>query len=141
MTQRLLGQQSLAEFNGLSVDVDKVREKNSNVEGGTYKGGLLIHSGGKRTKEETARMKEENKRLYGLSAKDIAAIEVPELTKRPATELEAKRKRADTIRKELQLLEEESAELQQQIKLMNTVSGRRRRLDGGSTAEKRQREA
>lgn len=47
-TQRLLGQQSIAAFTGLHVDVDAVRRDNEAKQGPEFvrKGGLLINSGG-----------------------------------------------------------------------------------------------
>ena len=45
-TQRLLGQQSLAAFTGLQVDVDRIRADNERRTDVQRKGGLIINMGG-----------------------------------------------------------------------------------------------
>lgn len=44
-TQRLLGQQSLAAYTGLQVDVDRIRADNERLAGAERKNGLVINSG------------------------------------------------------------------------------------------------
>ncbi|QDZ21762.1 UBA domain-containing protein [Chloropicon primus] len=65
-TQRLIGQQSLAAYTGLCVDLDKIREDNDKKDG-ERKGGLLINSGPNPTKTLRAKWQAEAKAKYGLS--------------------------------------------------------------------------
>lgn len=65
-TQRLLGQQSLAAYTGLCVDLDRIRKDNDKKEG-ERKGGLLINSGPNPTKALRAKWQAEAKETYGLS--------------------------------------------------------------------------
>ncbi|KAK3276879.1 hypothetical protein CYMTET_15078 [Cymbomonas tetramitiformis] len=73
-TQRLLGQQSIAAFTGLQVDVDKVREHNAKREDVVRKNGLIINTAGNMSSEEKAKRREENINLYGLTPEQIAAV-------------------------------------------------------------------
>ena len=71
-TQRLLGQQSLAEFMGLHIDLQKVYLRNQErkqdlSERYIFKNGLLINAGDNYTKADIQKMKHENIRLFGLS--------------------------------------------------------------------------
>jgi len=44
-TQRLLGQQSLAAYTGLRVDIDRIRQDNESRVGAQRKSGLIIYDG------------------------------------------------------------------------------------------------
>lgn len=44
-TQRLLGQQSLAAYTGLQVDIDRIRADNDKLVDAEHKNGLVINSG------------------------------------------------------------------------------------------------
>jgi len=50
-TQRLLGQQSLAAYTGLQVDIDRIRSDNNEKSDVERKSGLIIRSGKNPTKE------------------------------------------------------------------------------------------
>ena len=72
-TQRLLGQQSLAEFMGLHIDLEAVFMRNlerRKDKSGKWalKAGLLINVGDNYTKKDIERAKAENIRKYGLGA-------------------------------------------------------------------------
>ena len=79
-TQRLLGQQSLAEYTGMHVDVDRIREDNNEKTGpDSYrKNGLITNTGGKLKKEAMQALRAENKAKYGLSETEIAEIVLPD---------------------------------------------------------------
>ena len=68
-TQRLIGQQSLAAYTGLHVNVDQIRKDNEQKEG-ERKGGLLINSGPNPTREIRARWQAEAKEKYGLTEEE-----------------------------------------------------------------------
>ena len=75
-TQRLLGQQSLAEYTGMHVDVDRIREDNNGKTGPDIyrKNGLITNTGGKLKKEVMQALRAENQAKYGLSETEIAEI-------------------------------------------------------------------
>ena len=79
-TQRLLGQQSLAEYTSMHVDVDRIREENNTKTGPEIyrKSGLITNTGGKLKKEAAQTLRAENKAKYGLSEAEIAAIVLPD---------------------------------------------------------------
>ena len=79
-TQRLLGQQSLAEYTGMHVDVDRIREENNTKTGPEIyrKSGLITNTGGKLKKEAALTLRAENKAKYGLSEAEIAEIVLPD---------------------------------------------------------------
>ena len=68
-TQRLLGQQSLAAFTGLHLDLDQIRKDNEKKKG-ERKGGLLINSGPNPTKELRDKWQKEAKEKYGLTEQE-----------------------------------------------------------------------
>ncbi|GLC35084.1 hypothetical protein PLESTB_000552300 [Pleodorina starrii] len=74
-TQRLLGQQSLAAFTGLRVDVDRVRADNEARTDATRKAGLIIYDGPNLTREMKAEMREEALRRYGLTAEQLQKVD------------------------------------------------------------------
>lgn len=75
-TQRLLGQQSLAEFMGLHVDIDRIAEDNRRKQG-IRKFGFLVNQGCKLTPQEKKTMIEENRLKYGLSEEVVEEIKLP----------------------------------------------------------------
>lgn len=76
-TQRLLGQQSLAAYTGLRLDVDRIRADNEALtdEQVTRKAGLIIHDGGKLSKEEKAALQDASKVKYALSQEQMDAVD------------------------------------------------------------------
>lgn len=76
-TQRLLGKQSLAEYSGMRLDVDRIRMDNDALENVIRKNGLITNQGGIRSKEALAALRAENLKKYGLSDEEVAAIELP----------------------------------------------------------------
>ena len=79
-TQRLLGQQSLAEFTNMKVDVDAIRADNLAKQGTEVyrKNGLITNQGGKLKPEALKKLRAENKAKYGLSEAEIAEIVLPD---------------------------------------------------------------
>ncbi|KAF9088450.1 hypothetical protein BGX29_009794 [Mortierella sp. GBA35] len=101
-TQRMLGQQSTAEFAGLHIDPRVIGQKNSLIQGEHIrrKNGCIVNTGAKLSREEIRRRVAENKEQYELTEEEWSAIELP-LPEDPQLLLEAKR--AEKIRLELEL--------------------------------------
>ena len=78
-TQRLLGQQSLAEFTRLKVDVDRIREDNDAKQGPEIfrKSGLITNTGGKLKPERLKALRAANVEKYGISDEVAEAIVLP----------------------------------------------------------------
>lgn len=74
-TQRLLGQQSLAAYTGLKVDIDRIRQDNAVRADVERKAGLIIWSGPNPTIEMKAQWQAEARQQYSLSEEQIAAAE------------------------------------------------------------------
>jgi len=74
-TQRLLGQQSLAAYTGLHVDIDRIRADNESRKDAQRKSGLIIWSGPNPTKQMKADWQQEAQAKYGLNAEQIAEAE------------------------------------------------------------------
>ncbi|KAF9379136.1 hypothetical protein CPC16_010913 [Podila verticillata] len=101
-TQRMLGQQSTAEFAGLHIDPRVIGQKNSLIQGDHIrrKNGCIVNTGAKLSREEIRRRVAENKDQFELTEEEWTAIELP-LPEDPQLLLEAKR--AEKIRVELEL--------------------------------------
>lgn len=78
-TQRLLGQQSLAEFMGLHVHLDKVFHDNALKLGVQRKNKFIINTGDNLTSQQKQSRIKENKIKYGLSHEEIAALRLPKM--------------------------------------------------------------
>jgi len=78
-TQRLLGQQSLAEFMGLHVDLLKIFEDNAqkNGPGILRKNKYIINTGDNLTAVDRAKKMKQNKISYGLNATLVKALRLP----------------------------------------------------------------
>ncbi|KAG0328513.1 hypothetical protein BG000_000454 [Podila horticola] len=99
-TQRMLGQQSTAEFAGLHIDPRVIGQKNSLVQGDHIrrKNGCIVNTGAKLSREEIRRRVAENKELYELTEEEWSAIELP-----LPEDVLLEAKRAEKIRVELEL--------------------------------------
>ncbi|KAK4522914.1 hypothetical protein GAYE_PCTG32G0804 [Galdieria yellowstonensis] len=73
-TQRLLGQQSVAEFTGLCIDPAEVREHNERriAQGAKTKGGIIVNTGPNPTKEVIMSRLKENASRFGLKDEQVA---------------------------------------------------------------------
>ncbi|PNW76495.1 hypothetical protein CHLRE_11g467637v5 [Chlamydomonas reinhardtii] len=74
-TQRLLGQQSLAAYTGLKVDVDRIRVDNETRTDATRKAGLIINDGPNLTKEMKEKMRQDAVAKYGLTPEQVAEVD------------------------------------------------------------------
>ncbi|KAG2439105.1 hypothetical protein HYH02_006627 [Chlamydomonas schloesseri] len=74
-TQRLLGQQSLAAYTGLKVDVDRIRIDNEARTDATRKAGLIINDGPNLTKEMKEKMRQDAVAKYGLTPEQLAEVD------------------------------------------------------------------
>ncbi|KAF9585807.1 hypothetical protein BGW38_000659 [Lunasporangiospora selenospora] len=101
-TQRMLGQQSTAEFAGLHIDPRLIGQKNSLIQGEHIrrKNGCIVNTGAKLSREEIRRRIAENKEQYELQEEEWSAIDLP-LPEDPQLLLEAKR--SEKVRLELEL--------------------------------------
>eukprot|EP00943_MAST-04B_sp_MAST-4B-sp1_P003530 g3530.t1 len=79
--QRLLGQQSLAEFEGLKLNLKSIFEKNAKIQGENIvrKNNCIVNQGDKQTREMIIKKKAYNKEHFGLTDEEVAAIVIPEL--------------------------------------------------------------
>ncbi|KAL0090854.1 Homeodomain-like DNA binding domain-containing transcription factor [Phycomyces blakesleeanus] len=110
--QRLLGQQSTAEFAGLHINPKVVGEKNSKIQGPHIKrkNNCIVNTGGKLTREELRERLLKNKKLYELPESEWSDIELPKMED-PMLLLESKKA-------EMQRLNDELEKVQQKIQKM-----------------------
>lgn len=76
-TQRLLGQQSLAEFMGLHLNLQAVFNDNMKKTGVTRKNNFIINTNDNLTKQDKKRLIEQNRAKYGLSREEVKTIKLP----------------------------------------------------------------
>ena len=103
--QRMLGQQSTAEFQGLHIDVLEVGRNNSRKEGVKRKNGFIVNTGRKKDREELRRLWEHNKATLQKSQAEIDAIVLP----RPVTTaklIETKQLALNEVRQKLKVVQE-----------------------------------
>ncbi|ORX78557.1 hypothetical protein K493DRAFT_412352 [Basidiobolus meristosporus CBS 931.73] len=107
--QRMLGQQSTAEFAGLHLDPFVIGEINSKKQGPGIKrkNNCIVNTGGKLTREEIKRRLLEHKRTYEISEEEWRSIELPK-PEDPGAVLIAKKD-------ELKMLEDELLRVVQKI--------------------------
>eukprot|EP00948_MAST-09A_sp_MAST-9A-sp1_P000375 g375.t1 len=124
--QRLLGQQSLGEFQKLHLDIDKIREKNGAKKGVQRKSGLVIHSGDRLSKAQVEELKKQNVADFGLSEDDIKAIIIPSLADDQISNV-----LVDSVVKEVaikhQLLQQLCLLRKREVELKNIVSNDQRK--------------
>ncbi|KAI8876501.1 hypothetical protein K501DRAFT_338053 [Backusella circina FSU 941] len=79
--QRLLGQQSTAEFAGLHIDPKVIGAKNSLIQGAHIrrKNNCIVNTGGKLSREELKRRVVENKKQFELPESDWIDIVLPKM--------------------------------------------------------------
>ena len=80
-TQRLLGQQSLAEFMGLNVWMDQVFRDNDLRQGVQRKNKFIINTGDNLTAKEREEKIKINKKKYGLIPEEIRSLQMPKVRK------------------------------------------------------------
>ncbi|KAI9297403.1 hypothetical protein K502DRAFT_347116 [Neoconidiobolus thromboides FSU 785] len=107
-TQKLLGQQSTAEFANLHVDPLEINKRNAKKFGPEIKrkNGFIVNTGAKLSKEEKLRRLTENKKNFGLSKEEINAIVLPS-PKEETNVLEELKLELKSLKKELSSIQEE----------------------------------
>ncbi|KAJ3001811.1 hypothetical protein HKX48_002665 [Thoreauomyces humboldtii] len=101
-TQRMLGQQSTAEFQTLHIDPLVIAAKNALIQGPHVKrkNGFIVNSGGKLTKEEKQRRIKENKETFELPEEEWRAIILP-VKEDPIRVLADKQRQLDDLRSQI----------------------------------------
>lgn len=79
-TQRLLGQQSLAEYLHLHLDVDKVSKHNQSKTGVKRKSNCIVNTGKNPNPEELERLQEFNREQFGIPTSKIRSLEIPAIS-------------------------------------------------------------
>ena len=121
--QRLLGQQSTAEFQGLHIDPLVIGNMNALKQGPEIKrkNGFIVNTGDKITKEDLKRKIQENKEKYELPESEYQLIELPRVEKSLPDEfhdLEEKKAELSTLKQELKQVQEEIAKRLQVLGLV-----------------------
>ncbi|KAL1935363.1 hypothetical protein VTP01DRAFT_4503 [Rhizomucor pusillus] len=101
--QRLLGQQSTAEFAGLHIDPKVIGERNSKIQGPDIKrkNNCIVNTGGKLSREELRQRVLKNKEMYELPESEWKDIELPK-PEDPLLVLEAKKEEMRRLKQELE---------------------------------------
>ncbi|KAG0225870.1 hypothetical protein BGW42_004064 [Actinomortierella wolfii] len=122
-TQRMLGQQSTAEFAGLHIDPRVIGQKNSLIQGEHIrrKNGCIVNTGAKLSREEIRRRVAENKELYELPEEVWKNIELP-LPEDPQLLLEAKKSERVRLELELKNVQRQIAQLRRSHRGTDTES-------------------
>ncbi|CAM0136528.1 unnamed protein product [Umbelopsis sp. WA50703] len=119
--QRLLGQQSTAEFASLHIDPKVIGERNSKIQGPDIKrkNNCIVNTGGKLSREELKQRVLKNKEMYELPESEWKNIVLPKVED-PAAVLEVKKQ-------ELVKLQDKLAQVQE--KIANARAARPGRVD------------
>ena len=80
--QRLLGQQSLAEFMGLHLDLERIGRDNQAKVDVVRKNGVIINTGDNPSKLEVYKKREAHKYKYGLGQQAVANLQLPKVQTR-----------------------------------------------------------
>ncbi|KAJ1991721.1 hypothetical protein H4R33_001277 [Dimargaris cristalligena] len=120
--QRMLGQQSTAEFAGLHIDPFVIGELNSKKQGADIKrkNNCIVNTGAKLTREEIRRKLQENKDQYELPEEEWASIELPKPDD-PLALIEAKRAELRELREELSSIAQQIAAMKQSAEPSETA--------------------
>lgn len=116
-TQRMLGQQSTAEFANLHIDPLEIGKINSLKQGPEIKrkNNFIVNTGGKITKEEKNKRLKENAKKYGLTKEQIDGIVLPTSKTVKTTIIE--------VETELNLLRDELVVVQEKIANFKKLHG------------------
>lgn len=143
-TQRLIGQQSLAAYTGLCVDVDRIREDNLAKKDVERKAGLVIYTGPNPTKEMKESWRAEAVQKYGLTEEQVKRAEQKLLELVPLEQRRASSSLAAEVLS-LDLLKSDASKLSKQHKIelltrlrrhSETLVDRMERLSSSTDAEK-----
>lgn len=112
-TQRMLGQQSTAEFNGLHIDTLKVGEINSRKQGPEIKrkNNCIVNTGGKLARDEVVRRRQEHKAAFEVDKKVWSSIVLPK-AEDPKVLLEQKRNELKALKMDLDSVLEQIAQIE-----------------------------
>lgn len=80
-TQRLLGQQSLAQFMGIHIDTEKVLADNKKKKNVLRKNNFIVNTNDNLTKEQKLRLIEQNKYKYTASKQQMSDAVLPRYKK------------------------------------------------------------
>lgn len=76
-TQKLIGQQSLGDYMGLHIDIEKVFSKNISKEKVLRKSNCIVNTGDNPTRKQREEKIEQNRKEYGLSEAEVRNIKLP----------------------------------------------------------------
>ncbi|KAJ2844497.1 hypothetical protein IWW36_005163 [Coemansia brasiliensis] len=126
-TQRMLGQQSTAEFNGLHIDALQIGEINSKRQGPDIKrkNNCIVNTGGKLTREQVEQRRMAHKSKYEVSVDVWSNIELPK-PENPFLLLEKKREELQSLKSELGDLRARIAAIEQTKDNLDAHSGIKR---------------
>lgn len=79
-TQRLLGQQSLAEYLHLHLDIDKVAAFNTRKTNVKRKSNCIINTGKNHDPKELEKLREFNEENFGLMREELRELNIPEIS-------------------------------------------------------------
>jgi hypothetical protein len=79
-TQRLLGQQSLAEYMHLNLDIDKVSKFNNQKTDVKRKSNCIVNTGKNMSPEELIVLREFNKEKFGLNSEYLKQLKIPTIS-------------------------------------------------------------
>ncbi|KAJ3271567.1 hypothetical protein HDV01_006529 [Terramyces sp. JEL0728] len=113
--QRLLGQQSTAEFQGLHIDPAVIGEKNAGLTGDHIKrkNGFIVNTGGlfKLTRPELLKRIQQNKEMYEIGEEEWSKIELPVAAPIPENVLiQEKQAKLFELERQLRFVEQEIKE-------------------------------
>ncbi|KAI8142320.1 hypothetical protein BJV82DRAFT_616319 [Fennellomyces sp. T-0311] len=110
--QRLLGQQSTAEFAGLHIDPKVIGERNSKIQGPHIKrkNNCIVNTGGKLSREELRQRVLKNKEMFELDVSEWKDIELPK-TEDPVLLLEAKKEELRHLKQQLEKVQARIAQM------------------------------
>ncbi|CAO3587420.1 unnamed protein product [Absidia cylindrospora] len=111
--QRLLGQQSTAEFAGLHIDPKVIGEQNSRIQGPEIrrKNNTIVNTGDKLSREELRERIAKNKEMYELPEAVWQAIELDYMTDEDAL-LEEKKKTLREMKAQLKVVQRQIKNLE-----------------------------
>ncbi|ORX69504.1 hypothetical protein DL89DRAFT_267705 [Linderina pennispora] len=126
-TQRMLGQQSTAEFNGLHLDAFVIGELNSKKQGPGIKrkNNCIVNTGGKLTRDEVVKRQQKHREQYEVKAEVWRAIVLPK-PDNPLILLEKKREELKKVRLELEEIMKQIEETEKLVDVPEHAPGTKR---------------
>ncbi|GAN04870.1 conserved hypothetical protein [Mucor ambiguus] len=133
--QRLLGQQSTAEFAGLHIDPRVIGAKNAKIQGPNIrrKNNCIVNTGNALTKEELKAKVLHNRQHYGIPESEWSTIELPKI-ENPYLALVRKKEEMMHLKAELQKVQDKIMKLTE--KESHSPSNKRASSRGRATSKK-----